>query len=474
MNDWFEYILFQMRAQPQRPAIVLMDRVITYGMLASGMEHCAHRLSELNLGGDDVVAITVRSPVRQMILSLALLRIGIASTVLDPALTDQMKVAVLLSDGSASAQPAAARRALVVTDDWFVTSPPGARVQPAGFPGAHSVCRVSLTSGSTGAPKVVAETVASLGARLLNFDRLAVADSRGVLSQFNLSMTFGLVIGCTVLVTGGTLYFADSSGQAASMIELFNIDAAVLSTEHLLALAATVRRTGVRLTSLRRVISGGTVPSRTLLEAAAAHVCNDILCWYGATEAGAIACIAVADVIANPGLVGFVMPGIEVAIFEGDQQLPAGRVGVVKIRHRIDAPQGTPTLSWIDLGDRGWRDDSGRLYMVGRIAETVAGSLGISPVHEAEHILRLEFDMDDAAVAEMPDPSGGEPQLWIGVVNNRDATSVKVQAALARQGVSYAIRLFDLQFVPRGINGKIHRDQLKVALLMRSPAVTSP
>jgi len=59
-------------------------------------------------------------------------------------------------------------------------------------------------------------------------------------------------------------------------------------------------------------------------------------------------------------------------------------------------------------------------------------------------------------------------------VNNRDATSVKVQAALARQGVSYAIRLFDLQFVPRGINGKIHRDQLKVALLMRSPAVTSP
>jgi acyl-coenzyme A synthetase/AMP-(fatty) acid ligase len=466
MTDWFEYILFQMRAQPQRPAIVLMDRVVTYGMLASGMQHCARRLAELNLGRDDVVAITVRSPVRQMILSLALLRIGMASTVLDPGLLGQMKVAVVLSEGGAPAPPGAAHRSVAVTDDWFVTSPPGARPLPAGFPNPQSICRVSLTSGSTGAPKVVPESVASLGARVLTFSRLALANSRGVLSQFNLSMTFGLVIGCTVLATGGTLYFADSSGQAASMVELFNIDAAVLSTEHLLALATTARRTGVRLTSLRRVISGGTVPSRTLLEAATAHVCKDILAWYGATEAGAIACIAVGEVLANPGLVGFVMPGIEVAIFEGDQQLPAGQVGAVRIRHRTDS-------SWIDVGDRGWLDGGGRLYMVGRTSETAAGLAGISPVHEAEHILRLEFDMDDAAVAEMQDPATGKSQFWIGIVNNRGATPDKIAAAFARRGMSHAIQLFDLPFVPRGVSGKINREQLKAALLTRPPKATS-
>src|SRR5262249_6265915 len=119
MTDWFEYILFQMRSQPQRPAIVLMDRVITYGMLASGMEHCARRLAELNLGRDDVVAITVRSPVRQMILSLALLRIGVASTVLDPGLVNQMKVAVVLGEGGAPAPLGVDHKVVAVTDDWF-------------------------------------------------------------------------------------------------------------------------------------------------------------------------------------------------------------------------------------------------------------------------------------------------------------------------------------------------------------------
>jgi acyl-coenzyme A synthetase/AMP-(fatty) acid ligase len=473
MTDWFEYILFQMRAQPQRPAIVLMDRVITYGMLASGMDHCARRLAELNLGRDDVAAITVRSPVRQMILSLALLRIGVASTVLDPGLVNQMKVAVVLGEGGAPALSDPARRSVAVTDDWFVVSPPSARPLPAGFDSPQSICRVSLTSGSTGVPKVVPETVASLGARVLTFSRLAVADSRGLLSQFNLSMTFGLVIGCTVLVTGGTLYFAESSGQAASMVELFNIDAAVLSTEQLLALATTARRTGVHLTSLRRVISGGTVASRTLLEAATSHVCKDLLCWYGATEAGAIACTAVGDVLANPALVGFVMPGIDVAIFDGERPLPVGQPGVVKIRRRTDSSLGDASSTWIDLGDRGWLDGSGRLYMVGRTSETVAGSAGISPVHEAEHILRLEFDMDDAAVAEIADPATGNPQLWIGVVNNRDATLDKVQAALLRRGTAHTIRLFDLPSIPRGISGKVNRDQLKAALLTSKPRAMS-
>jgi len=103
----------------------------------------------------------------------------------------------------------------------------------------------------------------------------------------------------------------------------------------------------------------------------------------------------------------------------------------------------------------------------------VAGHAGISPVYEAEHILRLEFDMDDAAVAEMPDPATGKPQLWVGVVNNRDATPDKVQAALARRGMTHAIRLFVLPFVPRGVSGKINRDQLKAALLTRSPTAAS-
>ena len=68
--------------------------------------------------------------------------------------------------------------------------------------------------------------------------------------------------------------------------------------------------------------------------------------------------------------------------------------------------------------------------------------------------------------------TAGKPQLWIGVVNNRDATVAKVQAALARRGMTHAVRLFELLFVPRGISGKVNRDQLKAALLTSKPGAT--
>ena len=41
--------------------------------------------------------------------------------------------------------------------------------------------------------------------------------------------------------------------------------------------------------SLRTIVMGGTVPTRTLLEAAMTYLCKDIVCQCGATEIGLIA-----------------------------------------------------------------------------------------------------------------------------------------------------------------------------------------
>jgi len=37
MNNWIDHIFFHLRTQPERPAIVMEERVVTYAMLRSGL-----------------------------------------------------------------------------------------------------------------------------------------------------------------------------------------------------------------------------------------------------------------------------------------------------------------------------------------------------------------------------------------------------------------------------------------------------
>jgi hypothetical protein len=108
--------------------------------------------------------------------------------------------------------------------------------------------------------------------------------------------------------------------------------------------------------------------------------------------------------------------------------------------------------------------------VVGRFpGDTFAGTQ-ISPVVEAEHVLRLEFLYDDAAALMRDgDDAGSKPVLQFGIVNNRDATADKVQAALLTRGIDVSVELFALPSIPRGVGGKVNRYELKSALEQAKP-----
>jgi acyl-coenzyme A synthetase/AMP-(fatty) acid ligase len=92
----------------------------------------------------------------------------------------------------------------------------------------------------------------------------------------------------------------------------------------------------------------------------------------------------------------------------------------------------------------------------------------LSPPYEIEHILRLEWDLADAAAVLVEGASAeGAPQLWIGIVDNKGATAEKLAEVLRRRGLSYDIKLFDVQTIPRGANGKVNRQHLEA--LLRDP-----
>jgi acyl-coenzyme A synthetase/AMP-(fatty) acid ligase len=468
MRDWFSHILYYAEARPQAAAMVMEDRVVTYGMLKLGIERCACRLSELHLDRSDVVAVLVKNPIRHLTLSLASFRIGLRSISLERGQSGlrQLKFSVVLDDRSDDTVVDPTNRIVQVTDEWFTTDLASAAPLSRPFSDGTEICRLSLTSGTTGIPKIIEHPVQEFGARLLRFIDI---NWNRVLCLPGISSNWAFVTSCAALATGRTVCFAETPFQAIRMIELFAIDFVMASTEQLLALTRVARTSRAQLENLRKIWFAGSVPTRTLLEAAMIYLCNDILCRYAASETGLIAQASARELILNPGLVGRIVPGIEVAIFDdANAKCPPGKIGVIRVR--ADSYDGTLTNShdqerWIDLGDVGWVDAENRLYVLGRTTDLGVTRADLLPLYEIEHLLRLEWDLADAAAVLVEHATGtGEPQLWIGVVDNKGATAEEVAAMLRRRGLSYEIKLFDLHSIPRGANGKVNRQQLETLM----------
>jgi len=476
MIEWFDHILYHTRAQPETSAIVMEDRVVTYGMLAVAIENCAHRIAALGVADDGAIAILVQNPIRHFTLCLALYRIGVRSMSLErgqPGIAGLTFAAVL---GDAEARPLVdpANRFFEVTDAWFEMDTIGGDKLPAGFSDQRTICHYTLTSGTTGVPKRFGCTIEYVSRHV---PLAIIYNCRHVLCMLGLSSAWGFLIACATLATGKTLYFAESPYQAVRMIELFSIDYFMASHDQLLGIARVARKLSAHLTSLRTVVAGGSVPSRALLDAAMAYVCKDIICRYGTTELGLVADASVSEVLSKPGLIGRVIPGVEIAVFNpSGGKLSPGQVGIIRgrIKNWIgDLPDDhVDERPWIDVGDVGWMTRDGQFYVVGRTSDIEisgpadASAQQVSPVHEVEHLLRLEWDAADAAAVLIDDETGRyKPQIWIGTVDCKDARAEKLEAILRARGIDIPVRLFALKSIPRGANGKVQRGQLKTLMI---------
>lgn len=472
MNNWFDHILFNTRAQPETSAIVMEDRVVTYGMLGVAIENCARRIAALDFATDGLVAVCVQNPIRHLTLCLALFRIGIRSISLERGQQGiaGLKFAAVLGDGEAKQLLDSANRFIDMTDAWFGMDPVASGSLPARFSDDSQICRQSLTSGTTGEPKIIANTDGYIGRHIV--PGVTLFNCGLVLSMPGLSSAWGFMVACAVLASRKTLCLSESPFQAIRMIELFSIDFVLASTDQLVSLVRAARKSGAHVKSLRTVVTGGGIPTRALLEAAAIYLCKDVRCRYGTSEVGLLGEATASEVLSKPGFVGYVQPGFEIAIFDpnGGPCRP-GQIGIVK--GRLKKPgSDTQADAWTDHGDVGWLTADGQLYVVGRTSDIAATSLSdasareVSPVHEVEHLLRLEWDATDAAAILIDDNSGGaKRQIWVGIVDCKDARADKLEAILRHRGIDGTVRLFPVPSIPRGANGKVQRMQLKSLML---------
>ncbi len=203
-----------------------------------------------------------------------------------------------------------------------------------------------------------------------------------------------------------------------------------------------------------------------------------LLEYYAGSESNGMTLIDTAQWLTHPGSVGRGVVG-HVRICDDDgEPLAAGQVGLIHFEggpaftyHNDPAKQADATNrhGWTSLGDIGWVDDDGYLYLTDRKSfMIISGGVNIYP-QEIENLLVTHPKVADAAVIGAPDPEMGE--RVVAVV--QPAAGIEAGDALAdelrlwlRQSLSGVKMPRQIDFtaeLPREPTGKLYKRLIRDA-----------
>jgi long-chain acyl-CoA synthetase len=197
--------------------------------------------------------------------------------------------------------------------------------------------------------------------------------------------------------------------------------------------------------------------------------------YYSGTEDVGTTAITPEEWLAHPGSVGRPMDECHI-VGENGEELPAGKTGVVYFAggrpfeyHNDPAKTASVTndKGWRTLGDIGYRDEDGYLYLTDRLANMIiSGGVNIYP-QETENVLLGHPDVADVAVIGVPDEEMGEAvRAVVQLVDDATASSeleaelfAYCRAELATYKCPRAIDF--VAELPRDPNGKLYKRLLE-------------
>lgn len=196
---------------------------------------------------------------------------------------------------------------------------------------------------------------------------------------------------------------------------------------------------------------------------------------YGGTEGQGSTTIQGTDWLTHKGSVGKPVPTCEIKIVgENGETLPPGEIGEVFLRplegpgtsyRYIGAEAKSIEGGWESLGDMGWMDAEGYLYLTDRLSDMIlSGGANIYPA-EVEAALDAFPGVRSSAVIGLPDDDLGNRIHAIIDRPEGPADPAAMQAHLAERLVRYKIpRSFEYVNEPlRDDAGKTRRKDLRAA-----------
>ncbi|MEZ4331277.1 MAG: AMP-binding protein [Myxococcota bacterium] len=461
--------------QPDAVALVHEGRVTRYAELEAGANRLARHLAKRGVGEGDFVTIGLPNGRAFVELLFACWKLGATPQPVSPRLPRHERDAILalvrprLVVGIPAAE---APRAWTVLDGELEALDES----DAPLPDRVSTWRMAICSGgSTGRPKVVVDHIRGECDPEARYHDESPGTS--ILIPGPLYHSAPLINALMVLLGGGRVVLMSrfEAEEALALIERHRLALAIFVPTMMVRIWKLPRETRERfdLSSLRRVVSSSAFLPEWLRREWIEWIGPDRV-WeaYGGSERIVGTLISGREWLARPGSVGRVSEGRKLKIVGPDgATLPPGEIGDVygmppggpgSTYHYLGAEPRRLADGWETLGDMGWLDADGFLYLVDRRTDlVVTGGANVYPA-EVEGAIESHPSVLACAVIGLPDDDlGASVHAIVQIAESVDEASLRrhVEGRLVRYKVP---RSFEFVREPlKDDAGKVRRAALR-------------
>ena len=466
-------------ANPDRPAVTCESRVCTRAELETRSNRLARAYRALGVEQDSFVTIGLPNGIEFYESVLAVWKLGATPQPISSRLPAVERRGII----------ELAKPSLVVGVD--PDEIPGWRTVPAAFepdaslssaplpPAVASSFKAPTSGGSTGRPKLIVATQVAVWDALDAFASVLRIPSDGVhLVSGPLYHNGPFTTSLLALLKGNHLVVMPrfDAVSALALIARHRVDwmYAVPTMMHRIWRLPEPERARFDLSSLRCVMHMAAPCPPWLKEAWIDWLGGDrVLELYGGTEAQSLTVITGQEWLEHRGSVGRPLLG-EMVVLDGEgRELPPGEVGEIWMRRGVDAPPtyryvGATAKSrpgnWESLGDMGWKDREGYVYLSDRETDMIlVGGANVYPA-EIEAALDEHPQVASSCVIGIPDDEYGNLVHAI-VQASGPVTPAELDAFLADRLTKYKRpRRYEFVAEPlRGDDGKVRRSALRAA-----------